>query len=151
MDKLEFNLSHPSNGWINVKFRHLNFEINFIASNIPENPIQNLCNSLILTLNNIESEFYWNLEPEYFHFEFKFDKKNYILNISKSISINNDKKLIYKLIGDYESLILPFYRSLKKFNTLELDEKNWKKLDNTSLDKLSNLVNIRKKSKKQTL
>jgi hypothetical protein len=41
-------------------------------------------------------------------------------------------------------VILPIYRSLKKFNTLEFKKTDWKKIDESKLNKLTELVKDRK-------
>jgi len=84
------------------------------------------------------------LEPEYYFFELKQSGKEIELTISKSGGITENRNLIYKLIGDFESVILPMYRSLKKFNTLEFDKADWKKIDQIKLNKLTELVIDRK-------
>lgn len=118
----------------------------FNTSNIPENPTDKLCESLILAVNGIETEICWNLEPEFYFFELKQSGKEIELNISKSGTMTENRNLICKLTGDFESVILPMYRSLKKFNTLEFEKADWKKIDQEKLNKLTELVAERKKT-----
>lgn len=145
--KIELNLGNPINGWLPIELKSMDFELEFNASNIPENPTDKLCESLILTVNGIETEICWNLEPECYFFELKQRGKEIELNISKSGGITENRNLIYKLTGDFESVILPMYRSLKKFNTLEFDKADWKKIDQEKLNKLTELVVSKKLSK----
>jgi hypothetical protein len=142
--KIELNLGNPKNGWLPFELKSVDFELEFNASNIPENPTDKLCASLILAMNGIETEICWNLEPECYFFELKKNGKNINLNISNSSGIAKTRNLIYKLTGDFESVILPMYRSLKKFNTLEFDKADWNKIDKVKLNKLTELVTERK-------
>ncbi|WP_159021502.1 hypothetical protein [Formosa sp. L2A11] len=142
--KIELNLRNPKNGWLPIELKSAEFELEFNASNIPENPTDKLCESLLLAINGIETEICWNLEPECYFFELKQSGKEIELNISKSGGITKNRNLIYKLTGDFESVILPMYRSLKKFNTLEFDKADWKKIDQLKLNKLTELVKQRK-------
>lgn len=96
----------------------------FNASNAPENPIDILCESLILALHRIETEICWNLEPARYYFELKPNGKDIEIKILKSNGTTKNRNLIYTINGNFESVILPLYRSLKKFNTLELAEKD---------------------------
>lgn len=123
------------------------FELEFNASNIPESPTDKLCESLILAMNGIETEICWNLEPECYFFELKQIRKGIELNISKSGGITENRNQIYELTGNFESVILPMYRSLKKFNTLEFDKTDWKEIDQKKLNKLTELVKSKKLSK----
>ena len=149
--KIELQLGNPKNGWLPAKLKSNDFELEFNASNIPENPTDKLCESLILSLNGIETEICWNLEPECYFFELKQSGKNINLNISNSSGITKNRNLVYKLTGDFESVILPMYRSLKKFNTLEFDKADWNKIDQAKLNKLTELVTERKNYLQQRL
>jgi hypothetical protein len=84
------------------------------------------------------------LEPECYFFELKPNGKVIDFIISKSGRITENRNLIYKLTGDFESVILPMYRSLKKFNTLEFDKTDWNEIDQIKLNKLTELVKNRK-------
>jgi hypothetical protein len=142
--KIRLNFGKPKNGWLPIELKSADFELEFNTSNIPKNPTDKLCESLILAINGIETEMCWNLEPECYFFELKHSGKEIELNISKSEGITESRNLIYKLTGDFESVILPIYRSLKKFNTLEFKKTDWKKIDESKLNKLTELVKDRK-------
>ena len=144
MNKLHLTLGNPKSGWLPIALKFADFELKFTASNIPEIPTVKLCEALILAVNGIESEICWNLEPECYFFELNKIRKGIELNISKSGGITENRNLIYKLAGDFESVILPMYRSLKKFNTLEFDKVDWKEIDQIKLNKLTELVTERK-------
>ncbi|WP_407557897.1 hypothetical protein [Winogradskyella sp. 4-2091] len=145
--KIELNLGNPKNGWLPIELKSMDFELEFNASNIPESPTDKLCESLILAMNGIETEICWNLEPECYFFELKQIRKGIELNISKSGEITENRNLIYELTGNFESVILPMYRNLKKFNTLEFDKTDWKEIDQKKLNKLTELVKFKKLSK----
>ena len=142
--KIELNLGNPKSGWLPIVIKSADFELEFIASNIPENPTDKLCEFLILAVNGIETEICWNLEPECYFFELKQIGKGIELNISKSGGITENRNLIYELNGNFESVILQMYRSLKKFSTLEFNKADWKKIDQIKLNKLTELVTERK-------
>lgn len=142
--KIELNLGNPKNGWLPIELKSTEFELEFNASNIPENPTDKICESLILALKGIETETCWNLEPECYFFKLKPSEKGIDFFISKSGGITAKQNLIYELNGNFELVVLPIYRSLKKFSTLEFDKTDWKKIDQTKLDKLTELVTERK-------
>ena len=149
--KIELKLGNPKNGWLPVKLKSNDFELEFCASNIPENSTDKLNESLILALNKIESEICWNLEPECYFFELKPKGIDINLIISKSNGITESRSRIYKMTGDFESVILPLYRSLKKFCTLDFNKADWTKIENIKLNKLTELVKKRKNYLQQRL
>jgi len=141
--KIELNLGIPLTGWLPIEFKSGEFELNFTTSKIPENPTDKMCDALILCLKGVETEFQWNLEPDIYFF-----KLTPIGNLIKlSISESNGSKvqnLIYEFNGDFNSVILPMYRSLKKFSTLEFGQTDWIKIDQNKLNKLTELVTDKK-------
>ena len=151
MSTIKLTFEIPKNGWLTTSLKSSDFELSFITSDIPENPIDLLCESLTLALNGIESEICWNLEPDCYFFQLKPSEKEIDFIVSKSGGIIKSRNLIYELNGSFESVILPMYRSLKKFNTLEFDTADWKKLDKIKLNKLTELVTERKNYLQQNL
>ena len=145
--KIELNLGNPKNGWLPFELKSAEFKLEFNASNIPENPTDKLCESLILAMNGIESELCWNLEPECYFFELKPSKNGIDIIISKSSAKRENRNLIYKLSGNFDTVILPMYRSIKKFSTLEFNNADWKKIEKIKLNKLAELVTERKHKK----
>lgn len=138
--KIELNLGNPKNGWLPLELKSADFTLEFNASNAPENPIDTLCESLILALHRIETEICWNLEPARYYFELKPSGKDIEIKILKSNGTTKNRNLIYTINGNFESVILPLYRSLKKFNTLELAEKDWKETNQIKLNTLTRLI-----------
>ncbi len=84
------------------------------------------------------------MEPECYFFELKQIGKGIKLNISKISGITEKRNPIYGLTEDFESVILPMYRSLKKFKTLEFDKTDWKEIDQKKINKLTELVKSKK-------
>ncbi|MFD1188466.1 hypothetical protein [Pontibacter rugosus] len=91
-------------------------------------------------IKGIEAEVWWHLEPEGYYFEFEKFSYDYTLNISLAKSENSDRKMVLKIKGSYESLILPIYGAIKKFTDQQQDSQNWPLTDKTELGKLTELV-----------
>jgi hypothetical protein len=143
--KIELNLGNPQNGWLPIEFKSGEFELNFISSKIPENPTDKMCDALILCLKGVETEFRWNLEPDIYFF--KLTPNGNLINLSISESNGSEvQNLIYKINEDFNSVILPMYRSLKKFSTLEFNQTDWNKIDQIKLNRLTELVTEQKNS-----
>ena len=141
--KIELNLRIPKNGWLPIDFKSGAFELNFITSKIPENPTDKMCDALILCLKGVETEFRWNLEPDIYFF--KLTPNGNFINLSISESNGSEiQNLTYEFNGDFNSMILPMYRSLKKFSTLEYGQTDWIKIDQSKLNKLTELITDKK-------
>lgn len=142
--KIELTLGNPKSGWLPIELKSADFGLDFTSSLFPENPTDQLCKSLILATSGIDSEICWHLEPECYFFKLKPSGKSVNFCITKSNGFTETRNLIYNLTGDFESVILPMYRSLKKFSTFEFNKTDWTKIDQTKLNKLTELVTDRK-------
>lgn len=141
--KIELNLGNPENGWLPIEFKSGEFELNFTTSKNPENPTDKMCDSVILCLKGVETEFRWNLEPDIYFF--KLTPIENLINLSISESNGSEVQILtYEFNGNFNSVILPMYRSLKKFNTLEFEQTDWIKIGPSKLKKLTELVTERK-------
>ena len=129
----------PKNNWIKLYLKDGEFDLEFDASSIPENPINELISSLLQISNGISSTVVWNIEPgKYF---FKLDKQNekYRLEIFQN-SDNKSPVLLYALAGNFNEIVLPFYRAIKNLVSYEIREKDWPRFDKEKIEKLSLIV-----------
>lgn len=143
-NKIELNFGNPVHGWLPVEFKYAKFELNFDASDVPKIPTDLLCECLVSILKGLETKMYWFLEPGHYLFEFVPNEKGIDLLISASNDSIVKGKEMYKISGSYDSIILPMYRTLKKFNTIEFNELDWEKINKVKLDELTELINKRK-------
>ena len=142
--KIQLNFGNPEHGWLPVEFKYAEFELNFDASDVPKIPTELLCECLISILKGLETKMYWFLEPGHYLFEFVPNGKEIDLLISASKDSIIEQKEVNKISGNFDAIILPMYRTLKKFNTIEFNELDWEKIDSGKLDELTELINNRK-------
>lgn len=138
MKNIKLTFGKPENGWLPVKFQFDQVDLSFVSSNIPENPTDQLCENLILALKGLGSKTFWNLEPDQLVFELEALKENFQFNITER------GKIIFSQKGNFERVLLPLYRSLKKFSVYELNEEDWESLNPVKLKDLDQLIADRK-------
>jgi hypothetical protein len=138
--KLKIEFGQPEHGWLPVNLRHGDFELQFMASDVPINPIDLLTSAIREITKGITTEVWWHLEPEGYYFDFEKDGDEYKLKISFTRGSKADKELIYETQGKYEDIVMPFYRSVKNFFTREMDEPHWPRTDEGEIEKLENIV-----------
>ena len=98
-NKIKLNLGIPQDGWLPIGFESGEFELNFTTSKIPENPTDKMCDTLILCLKGLESEFRLNVEPGIYFF--KLSPGGDLVNLSISESDGSEvQNLIYEFNGD---------------------------------------------------
>jgi len=140
-NKIHFTIGQPENGWVKIKLGIEDFELEFFASNIPEDPLGKLYESLIILSSSVDTtcKISWNLEPNYYHFEIDKQNSNYTLKIYKSKNEKSTAEIIMKVDGDFNDILKPIYRGLRKFESFDINENDWKKIPNSKMEKLKSV------------
>ena len=139
-ERLKIVFGHPEHGWLPVELRHNGFELQFMASDVPVNPVDLLISGLRQITKGIKNEVWWHLEPEGYYFDFDKEGDKYKLRISFAKRDTADKEFIYEIQGQYEEIVMPFYRSIKSFLNQPIDEPHWPKTDEKEIEKLTEIV-----------
>ncbi|TQI71115.1 barstar (barnase inhibitor) [Gramella sp. Hel_I_59] len=138
---MKFHITKLDNNWYSIKIEDESFVFEFYASGIPENPINNLCQNLILTINGFDTTSRFNLEPQVYILKLKINQNQYYLEIFNPKKDNS----IFSKSGNFEKIILPIYRGIKKLTSINnsSEEINFEKVK-----KLENLVREKKSENK---
>lgn len=147
MDKIKIEFGVPEHGWLNMNFQWRDFKLNIDLSDVPIDPIKQLIHTLIQLSKGINtpSQVLWHLEPHCYYFQLKKGVKNFEVIISESSSFDSEPiELVKKFEGNYKQIILPLYRSLKKFSSFSYKEPHWNELNSDSILKLTELIKINK-------
>ena len=139
-EKLKVEFGQPEHGWLPVDIQLRDFKLNFEASDVPINPIDQLILALSEITKGIKAEVWWHLEPSGYYFDFDKLDSSYILTILFEKAVNTDKEIVFQIEGSYEALILPFFRAIKKFVSLAYDEPHWPKTAEIEIKQLTYLV-----------
>jgi len=139
-EKLKIELGVPEHGWLPINLAFGSFDLQFESSDVPANPIDQLVISLRSVIKGIKTEVRWHLEPKGYYFEFEKISNEYYLNISFTNSDDSERKKIFQINGNSESLILPIYRAIKKFTDHPHDSQNWPLTDKVEIEKLTELI-----------
>ena len=139
LKKLEINFGAPENGWLAVSLESGDYKLEMDVSDVPVNPLEQLCTTITLLATNTgnPTEVLWNLEPHCFYFEFNNQGSNYYLKILSSDNYNGPKRLEKEIFGNYEEILMPIYRELKKFGSENYEDPHWPKIESSMFDKLS--------------
>ena len=136
--KIEFGL--PEHGWLPIDLAFDDFHLPLIVSDVPVNPVDLLISSLRQVIKGIQTEVWLHLEPEGYYMELFKLHEEYRIITAFAKSDNSEREVVHELNGDFESVILPFYRALKKFSTQLSDSLDWPKTDELELLKLTEII-----------
>ena len=130
-------LENPNSKWLDIFFEHDDFKLDFVSSSIPNDPISDLISSLTLICQNVSSEMCWNCEPGLYFFQFEKFENLYKFSIFKK---DESKELMYSVLGNFDQIILPFFRAIKKLYSLKFKESDWPMIENNKIEKLETAV-----------
>ena len=139
-NNISITFGTPEHGWLPVDLSSNDYKLSIDVSDVPINPLEDLCNVLQDVTKGHKSEVYWNLEPVAVFFEFEKSGKEYQLSISQAAdnrSFRETKKIIK---GSFQEIIFPFINCTTKFYSQTYDEKHWPTVDKRKLDKLITLT-----------
>lgn len=129
MDKLfSIELGIPEHGWLPVDFHYNDFHIDFAASDVLNDPTEELYNTVTKLQNNEVRRTTWWLEPGAYFFDFERKGQNITLTIIETDDLHDErsiKKQLIRITGDDKEILEPFRFVLKQFSSQTYEENHW--------------------------
>ncbi len=141
--KLKIEFGTPEHGWLLMNFQWQDFNLELDLSIVPADPMEQLCDTLIQISSGIRnpSKIIWHLEPYCYFFELKKLEESYKVRISKSDEFESKPvEVIKEFEGNYDQIILPLYRGIKKFNSYSYKKPHWNEMDSKRIQKLTQQI-----------
>ena len=129
------NFEEPKHNWIKVRLKRDDFNLEFHASAIPDNPVAELISSLLKISSGVSSTIVWHTEPEKYILSFEKQNEEYQLQIVRYLDTKN-QSLLFTSNGDFAKIIVPFYRAIKNLFSSAINEKDWPIQDIEKIEKL---------------
>jgi hypothetical protein len=100
--------------------------IEFVASDVPNNPIQELADALDLAVRGIHAQVWWHLEPDGYFMRFApvGDEVLFQLDFA-SCSERKCATPVLTLRGSRAEVLLPFWRFLREFQSHAYTAPHW--------------------------
>lgn len=116
----------PRNGWLPVRFTAASVELEFHASDVLNDPLDELYRSIKRLVDNKTGEVTWWLEPYTYFFYFERTGPNdFRLTISEAPGMDDERRPLAILNGSYKQLIAPMRRALLEFCDYEYENTHW--------------------------
>lgn len=134
-DTVSISFGIPRHGWLPAYFVFNDFKLDIDASDVLNDPVEEIYNSIIGLEQDKAGQVVWWLEPHTYFFYFERTNDKYILTISEADDIDQDEKRTIKVIhGNYRQIIAPFKKALIDFCQQTHEESDWPyTLDNNKL------------------
>lgn len=145
-NKLKLICGIPKHGWLPLCLEWGRFTLELEVSDVPVDPMGQLCDALIQLNKGIGTpdEVLWHLEPYCYYLQLLAMDKGYQLVVSESEYWDSPKRPTQVLIGDFQTIILPLYRSLKQFWAKAHHPPHWEELDSERISILTDLIKDKK-------
>lgn len=144
--KIKIEFGHPSHGWLSMFFNYNDYNLELQVSNIPVDPMKQLCDALIQLSKGIKepNDIVWHLEPYCYYLKLMLEDNGYKAIILESESFYGASKIVKEISGSFEEVILPLYRSLKKFYSKKYDVVHWGDVEIKRIEELTILIKEKK-------
>lgn len=142
--KVEFGI--PEHGWLFTYIAHREFKLELDISNVPLNPMVQLCDALIEISKGIKepTRVVWHLEPYCYYLQLEKLEVDYKAIILESDEFGGPAELTKEISGTFEEIVLPFYRAIKKFYAKTFRPPHWDELDSKRIEELTKLIKEKK-------
>lgn len=137
--RLTFGL--PKNGWVEVHLSIGGNSIEFYASDVPNNPVQQLVDALALSAKGLEATVWWHLEPDGYYFKFSPLQLQVQFQCSfASASKESSQSEVALVVASKEEVLLPVWRALRSFQSFCPDEHDWPSVNFEGLEKIREVL-----------
>ena len=126
MPIVQLSLSQPTHGWLPVRIELGKTITEFVASDVPNNPVEELCDAITSTASGNEGTVWWNLEPDGYFLELSNAQEQVRLRLlyAKN-SAENGTVEAASAIGSKSEVLMPLWRALRQFESLHIQEPHW--------------------------
>jgi hypothetical protein len=132
----------PEHGWLPVRLTSEATKIDFVASDVPNDPIQELIDALGAALQNESASVWWHLEPSGYYFDFSPCQKGVQLRVSlePGNDLTGQKRELLNVVGTHKEVLLPIWRALRTFESFNTHEPHWPVVQFNQLHKLGEVL-----------
>jgi hypothetical protein len=133
---LKLTFEAPRNGWLPTRLLVGEKSLDFSASRVPNNPVQELIDALDKLKNDQAASVWWNLEPDGYFFAFSMMHGNIHFIVSYSHDGKKQNAISQAdLLGTKEDILTPLWRGLRNLESLNIQESHWREVNYASLKK----------------
>jgi hypothetical protein len=139
MNELSVTFGKPKHGWLPITLRIGGQQINFDASDVPINPIDELLRVLLGVLQDNEGTVWWHLEPEGYYLHFEPKDKMVLLTLTSEENKNSQSK-IAEITATQRNVVLTFRAAINTLLSYDIREHDWPETSEKNLAELEKAI-----------
>ncbi len=132
---IDIDAAPPHNGWLLVTLTVNGHAIEIDASDVPNNPVEQLARALALCTQGEPAQVWWNMEPDGYFTCFTPHGDDVELRIDFAFA--SDKKRAQNVVtvsGKRAEVLMPFWKFTKQFQSRGFAEPHWPATDYGDLE-----------------
>jgi len=126
----------PEHGWVKLRLTIVDQEVEIDASDVPNNPVQELVVAMREMSEGLDASVWWHLEPEWYVMSFKHVQGGIRLEIERRQSPDDETAKQSVVAYSGSDVIRPFLDFLQDFRSRDFAEDDWPEVDWLPLDQL---------------
>ncbi len=130
----------PEHGWLPVDFHYKDFHLEFDASDVLNDPTEELYSAVKKLQDNEIKRITWWLEPGAYFFDFERKGQIITLTIIETDDLHDESSAqteLIKITGNDKGIIEPFRNLLKQFYLQTYEENHWPyNLDKSKIEEI---------------
>ena len=141
MSLLTLTFENPEHGRLPVKLVAGSSVVEFVASDVPDNPLQDLVDALYASSAGLSARVWWHLEPGGYYFD--FSTTGNITELSVKFSENSDEERLVDILtisGSGKEVLLPIWRFLRQYETVNVEEPHWPVVNYGNFEEIKNIL-----------
>lgn len=120
----------PSHGWLTLTVLVNEKTVEIDASDVPNNPVEELLSALELAANGVPSSVWWHLEPDgYFMYFTPSGNDVQFKLVFAAASEPARGREVLETHGSPRQVLLPFWRFVRDFQSHDFHEPHWPHTD----------------------
>jgi hypothetical protein len=129
----------PSHGWLSLQLSVGDRHVSIDASDVPNNPVQELVDALDLAASGASAQVWWHLEPDGWFMSFEPDGDDVRLQLDFAPHSERSRaQPALRLRGPRAEILLPFWRFLRDFQSRAYPEPHWPAVDYRRMPAIKN-------------
>jgi hypothetical protein len=141
MNPFSLSFEPPRHGWLPVRVEGADQVIEFDASDVPNNPVADLCEALFLVTRGQAAAVLWHLEPDGYYLYLEPGARATAVRLTfAQNSVRAAEEPVLSITAPTNHVLLTLWRFLRRFETAAFTEPDWPPVNFTGLDALGQRI-----------
>ncbi len=140
MKRIQISHETPVNGWLPIRFVIDGQTIDIDASNVPNNPVQDLADALDTVVRGSQAKVFWSQEPGGYFFFFSLAEDHVQLRVALAQDDDLRSREVMSVVGHRNEILLPFWRFVRNFQSHDYREPHWPAIDGRHMASIRNCL-----------